>query len=269
MSVMLSPQDLPGRFLEISAAKAAMPWPRILLLGIIAGAYISMGAFLVIVVSKDLPPWFGAGLTSLLSGAVFPVGLILIVLGGGELFTGNCLMTIGWLEKKLSLKQIIANWGLVYGANFCRALLLAFWRWGGGLLQGAAALRAMEIAAAKAGLGGGEIFFRAILCNWMVALAVWLAAAALSVPGKVIAVWIPVMAFVTGSFEHCIANMYFFSAAYLAKTDQAAAALLSPEKLEHLNLSAFAANLAPATLGNIAGAFCLVVMIYYLAYRKN
>jgi formate/nitrite transporter len=268
MSSMLSPPELPGRFLEISAYKASMSWRRTLLLGIIAGAYIGIGAFLVTIVSKDLPPFAGSGLTSLLSGAVFPVGLIMIVIGGGELFTGNCLMVISWLDKKLTLGQIGRNWALVYGANFCGALLLALLLWGGGLLHGATALRAMEIASAKASLSGTEIFFRGILCNWLVALAVWLAAAALSVPGKVVMVWIPVMAFVTGSFEHCIANMYFFSAAWLAKADPAAA-LFSPEKLESLNLSAFLANLAPATLGNIIGASCLVVMIYYLAYRKS
>jgi formate/nitrite transporter len=248
--------------------KAAMSVRRLWFLGIIAGFYISLGAFLVTVISKDLPSGLGAGLTALLSGAIFPVGLILIVIGGGELFTGNCLMVIGRLDKKISLARIGRNWALVYGANFCGALCLALLIWGSGLLQGTMAARTLEIALLKVNLSAGEIFFRAVLCNWLVALAVWLAAASLSVPGKVIMIWIPVMAFVTGSFEHCIANMYFFSAALLVKAGPASLSGLPvpAEKLESLNLNSCLANIVPATLGNVAGAACLVVIIYYLAY---
>ena len=233
---MKFPAELPQCSITASCNKAVLSVRQMLLLGIIAGAYISMGAFLVTVVTRDLTPIIGAGLTSFVAGALFPVGLILIVLGGGELFTGNCLMVTAWIDKQIKGWQILRNWGWVYIANFIGALMLALLVYFSGLLEGSMGVRALEIATGKVNLSFSEVFFRGILCNWLVALAVWLAAAALSVPGKVIMVWIPIMAFVTGSFEHCIANMYFFSAALLAKTN---------------------------------GAVVLVGMLYYVAYQRK
>ena len=267
---MKYPAELPQCSIDSASYKASLSLCQLLLLGAIAGIYISLGAFLVTVVTKDLTPIIGAGLTSLVAGAIFPAGLILIVLGGGELFTGNCLMLVAWIDKQISIRQVMRNWAWVYAANFLGALLLALLVFASGLLEGSMASRALAIAAAKVNLSFSEVFFRGILCNWLVALAVWLAAAALSLPGKVIAIWIPIMAFVTGSFEHCIANMYFFSAALLAKSNTALAAAsgLGPEKLANLSLSGCLANLLPATLGNIVGAAVLVGMLYYTAYKK-
>lgn len=268
---MKLPLELPQCSIASSCNKATLSVKQLLLLGIIAGAYISLGAFLVTVVTRDLAPIIGAGLTNFVSGAIFPVGLILIVIGGGELFTGNCLMVTAWMDKKIRYTDILRNWAWIYVANFIGALMLALLIFYSGLLEGGLAARTFEIAAAKVNLSFSEIFFRGILCNWLVGLGVWLAAAALSVPGKVIMIWLPIMAFVTGSFEHCIANMYFFSAALLAKGNEAAAAMsgISPEKLEALNLTGCFANLAPATLGNIVGAVVLVGMLYYAVYKRQ
>ena len=268
---MRTPAELPQCAINSACAKAILTIKQMLLLGIIAGAYISLGALLVTVVTKDLMPIIGAGLTSFVSGALFPVGLILVVLGGGELFTGNCLMVTAWLNKEIKIGQIWRNWAWVYVANFIGATLLALLVWWSGLLEGSMAIRALEIASAKVNLTFSQVFFRGILCNWLVALAVWVAATSLSVPGKVIMIWVPTMAFVTGSFEHCIANMYFFSAALMAKADPlvVAAANILPEKLANLSVSGCLANILPATLGNIVGAALLVSMLYYTVYRKK
>ena len=266
---MKLPSELAGCSINSACNKAGLSIKQLLLLGIIAGVYISLGAFLVIVVTRDLSPIIGAGLTSLVAGAVFPVGLILIVLAGGELFTGNCLMFTAWVDRKVSAKDIARNWFWVYAANFIGALLLAFLLYYSGFLQGAFAARTLEIAGAKVNLSFGEIFFRAILCNWLVALAVWLAGGASEVINKVIVLWIPIMAFVTGGFEHCIANMFFFSAGLLAKLDGAVAGNMNPTLLANLDISGCVANLVPATLGNIVGAVLMVGMLYYSAYRKK
>ena len=268
---MKFPAELPQCSISSSCNKAVLSVRQMLLLGIIAGAYISLGAFLVTTVTRDLVPIIGAGLTSFVSGAIFPVGLILIVLGGGELFTGNCLMVTACIAKGIKARQVLRNWFWVYVANFIGALLLVVLVYLSGLLDGSMAVRALEIATAKVNLSFSEIFFRGILCNWLVALAVWMAAAALSVPGKVIMLWIPVMAFVTGSFEHCIANMYFLSAGLLANANAAvvAASSIVPEKLAALTPMGCVANLVAATLGNIVGAVVLVGMLYYAAYKRQ
>ncbi len=267
---MKYPAELPQCSINSACNKAVLSIRQMLLLGIIAGCYISLGAFLVTVVTRELAPVIGVGLTNFVAGAIFPVGLILIVLGGGELFTGNCLMITAMVDKQIKAGQVLRNWAWVYVANFIGALMLAVLVFGSGLLEGSIAVRTLEIASAKVNLSFGEVFFRGILCNWLVGLGVWLAAAALSVPGKVIMIWVPVMAFVTGGFEHCIANMYFFSAGLMAKINAAAVAAsrIAPEKLAALTPMGCVNNLLPATLGNIVGAAVLVGMLYYAAYQR-
>jgi formate/nitrite transporter len=265
---MRSPQELPLCALASARAKADLSLSQLFALGVIAGFYIGVGGFLATAATRSLPAMAGAGVSALVFAALFPVALILVVLAGGELFTGNCLMLIAWLRRELTWRSIARNWLWVYLFNLIGALAFTMLLAAGGLLEGAVALRALQIAALKANLPFAEALARGVLCNWLVALAVWLAAASLSVSGKVILIWLPVMTFVACGFEHCIANMYFLSAGLLVKLNPALNAGLPPELLASLDGAGCASNLAAATIGNIIGAALLVVAVYNIAYRR-
>jgi len=133
-----------------------------------------------------------------------------VVAGGAELFTGNNLIAMAWADGKVMCKAVLRNWGIVYVGNFLGAIgiaLLAHWS---GILEmnnGAMAATAKSIVHAKVALPNLEAFFRAILCNTLVCLAVWLCFSARTVTGKILAIICLISAFVALGFEHSIANM--------------------------------------------------------------
>ncbi|MCP4652710.1 MAG: formate/nitrite transporter family protein [Candidatus Omnitrophica bacterium] len=241
------------------------------ILGIFAGVYIGFGAALATLVSSDLARYVGVGLTKVITGGVFSVGLMLVILAGAELFTGNNLMLMSVLDKKVALNKVLGKWALVYIANLIGSVLLAYmmyksdlWK-GGGFLTG---IQALKIANAKVNLTFGAAFFRAIACNWLVCLAVWLALSARTTVGRIFAIFFPIMTFVALGFEHCIANMYFIPMGlFLKGTEAAAAAGLN---LTNLNLGGFlVTNLIPVTIGNIIGGAFFVGTLYWSVYLKQ
>ncbi len=145
-----------------------------------------------------------------MGGSVFTVGLMLVVIGGAELFTGNCLIFTAVLTKDVTMKDMLKNWFFVYFANLAGGLLLVIIMYYSGLWKtsnmgvGAAAL---NTAVAKVNLSFGEAFFRGIGCNWLVSLAVWLAFAGKDTISKIFGIYFPIMAFVASGFEHSVANM--------------------------------------------------------------
>ena len=181
-----------------------------ILLGILAGVFIGLGAMFCTVVTTDAG--LGFGLTKLLGGLAFCLGLILVVVAGAELFTGNTLMTMSWISGRTSFARLLRNWGLVYFANLIGALSLAglvfyTYQWtfdGYGL-----GANALLIANAKVNLSFGSALARGILCNALVCLAIWLCFSARTVTGKILSILFPITAFVAAGFEHSIANMYF------------------------------------------------------------
>ena len=188
-------------------------------------------------------------------------------------------MTVALLEKKITLGAMMKNWSLVYLGNLIGSILLAFIiAKSSGLLDGAVGGTAINIGAAKvskeiAGMGHNYgYFFRAVGCNWLVCLAVMLAMSAKDIAGKVLAIFFPIMAFVTSGFEHAIANMYFIPAAIFAKGfDKAVAASgKSAEALSALNWgSMWTNNLITVTLGNLVGGAILTGAVYWFIYVKG
>ena len=229
-----TPAELTQAACASARAKCAWSLSQLLLMGVLAGAYVAFGGFLYTVVTQDLAQYAGVGVTKFLGGAAFSLGLMLVVIGGGELFTGNCLMPLGTLAGCASPRAVLRNWFWVYVSNWGGALLVAELIHLSGLASGAVGVNVLKIAAAKMSLPMDQAFFRGILCNWLVVLAVWMAMAAQDVIGKIFAIFFPVMAFVASGFEHNIANMYFMALGLLAKGDAAtvAASHLDPGKLD-------------------------------------
>lgn len=260
---------------DIGVKKATNGWTRVFILGILAGAFIAFGAELATVVTFDMSKYVGVGFSKFMFGSVFSVGLMLVVIAGAELFTGNNLMVMSTLERKVSFQRLIARWAWVYIANFVGSMLLVYLMYGTGLWKTAdftVGAKALAIANAKVNLGWVSAFTRGILCNWLVCLAVWMAVSSRNVIGKIFAIYFPIMAFVASGFEHSIANMYFIPyGIYLKSNPAVVAAAHLTGKLSNLNWAGFwINNEIPVTLGNIVGGAFFVGFLYWAVYcNKN
>ena len=256
---------------KVGVGKTTSPWISVFILGILAGAYIGFGGLLATSVTFDLAKHMGTGFTKFLSGSVFSLGLMLVIIAGAELFTGNNLMISSVMTKDITFGKMLKRWGLVYVANFIGSILIVvlfyfsgLWKTGGGAL-GEAAVR---IASGKVTLPFTEALFRAIGCNWIVCLAVWMALSARQTIGKIFAIFFPIMGFVAIGFEHSIANMYFIPTGLFLKDF---AGVSVPEGFNPALLnwgSFFVKNLIPVTIGNIIGGVVFVGMGYWSAYLK-
>ena len=220
---------------------------KMLVLGVLAGAFIAFAG-----VAASIAGTVGGKLAT---AAVFPMGLAMVILGGSELFTGNCLFLLPVLGKKCRALDAARCWIAVYLANLVGAVAVALLVTGCGVLDGIAEA-AIATAAGKASLSFGTAFLRGVLCNFLVCLAVWMAFCAGSAGGKVISLYGPIFLFVLCGFEHSIANMFYLPAGIL---------LSGGAEVTWLD---FLRNLGPVTLGNMAGGCGLGVMLYML-YGKS
>ena len=246
----------------------------------LAGAYIALGGLLAIRVTATMPGEIWGSLTKLVFAGVFPLGLLLVLVCGADLFTGNSLtLAAASFEKRISFLDVLKSGAYSWVGNFIGAMFVAYFlAIASGLIFAHSgesmpwANMAVKIANGKCTIPFGEAFWRAVGCNWLVCLAIYAAAAAEDITGKVIAFWFPVMAFVVIGFEHCVANMFFVPLGIWAGSDPRYLELVANGKAVGLTANwsdFFAYNLVPVTLGNIVGGAILVAGIYALVYRKK
>lgn len=250
-----SPREIAQRVSAVGVEKVGLPLPTLFLLGLLGGAFIGLGAMMFTLVASD--PSLGFAASRLLGGLVFSLGLLLVVVAGAELFTGNNLIVMAWASGRVGTGALLRNWVVVCMANFAGAVALAVLVW----LSGHAALNggrvgdaAVQIATAKAQLPVLEAFFRAVLCNALVCMAVWMAMGGRSVVDKAVAIVFPVTAFVAAGFEHSVANMYLFPLALL---------LGAP-----VSGTDIAGNLLCVVAGNVVGGAVVVAGIYWVVYLR-
>lgn len=267
-----SPKEIASRIENVGVSKSTSDPIRIFALSILAGSFIALGAIFFTVVTYD-SAGVAAGLMRLLGGLAFCLGLILVVVAGAELFTGNNLIVMAYVDGKVSLKQLLTNWGLVFVGNFIGALgilvliyLSGHWQIGGG----AVGAKVLAIANAKVNMTWVEAFTRGMLCNILVCMAVWLCFAGRTVVDKVLAILFPITAFVALGFEHSVANMYFIPAGILAKHHPEFVQLAGNMNLDNLTITSFLFdNLLPVTLGNIIGGSVFVGLFYWFIYLRD
>jgi formate transporter len=262
-----SPREIAEKVETIGVAKAQLPTLQTLMLGVVAGGFIGLGALYFTLVVSDTQLSFAVA--RVLGGVAFSLGLILVVVAGAELFTGNNLLVMAWADRRITTIELLRNWSLVYIANAVGAIGLAvvvYLSHHAGMNNGAVALAYLKIAAAKTALPFGEAFFKGVLCNLLVCLAVWLALAGRSVTDKVLAIVFPISAFVAAGFEHSVANMYFIPLGIFLAGDANPAVGVN---LASVNWHGFVDNLIPVTLGNIVGGSVLVALVYHTIYRRN
>ncbi|MDT8440548.1 MAG: formate/nitrite transporter family protein [Desulfuromonadales bacterium] len=240
------------------------PLSRTLVLSLLAGFYIAFGAELATLVTSDAAEHVGLGISRLLGGSVFSLGLMLVVICGAELFTGNSLLTKTALHGQLPWGKIAENWTVVILGNLAGSLFFAWLMVQSELWQtGRVAEHVLAIAQAKCQLPFEVALIRGILCNWLVCLAVFMATAARDIPGKMLACYMPIMAFVASGYEHSVANMYFIPTGLLLESRLGL-------DLPGLDWSSFfIANLVPVTLGNIIGGVVFVGFAYWFVHLRG
>lgn len=267
-----SPKEIAARIEQAGTVKSQNNPLRTFALAILAGAFIAFGALFYTLVTYDTGG-MAAGVIRLLGGLVFCLGLILVIVAGAELFTGNNLIVMAYVDRKVTLKQLLRNWCIVYIGNFIGAVGIMFLVYLSGHWQigdGALANKVLTIANGKVNLTWMEAFSRGVLCNTLVCLAVWLCFAGRTVVDKVVAIIFPVTAFVAMGFEHCVANMYFIPAGLVLKQQVELGELATNLDLEGLTIAGFVFNnLLPVTLGNILGGSVLVGLFYWFIYLRK
>lgn len=258
----MTPASMELKNERVAETKAKTDVVSALVLSVMAGAFISMGATFMLVVKSDAALPFAA--TQLLGGFAFTLGLFLILAAGAELFTGNCLMVMGPLAGRFSWKRLLASWALVLFGNLVGSVLAAGLVLAAGVASangGAVGEAAITVAEGKAALDWGVAFARAILCNLLVCLAVWVGHAATSVTDKFFSALLPVMAFMAAGFEHCVANMFFLPYALMLQATGTCAG--------SVEIAGVVSNLTATTLGNLVGGVVLVGVSYWFVYGRG
>lgn len=252
-----SPAKIAKKVESLGVSKTHIDTTTLLVLSILAGAFISLGAifFITTITASNL----GFGLTRLIGGISFCLGLILVVIAGAELFTGNNLIAMAWVSKLIKTKDVIRNWILVYIGNVIGCIgtvILLLLSDIDTLNNNAIAKSAINIANSKANLNFTVAFIRGVVCNVLVCLAVWLAMSGRSTIDKILAIIFPITAFVALGMEHSIANWFFLPYGLLLDTQNTISVVGS------IN------NVIAVTLGNIVGGTFMVGGAYWLAYLK-
>jgi formate/nitrite transporter len=261
---------------ESGVKRASTDTVTLLLLSVLAGAFISFGAIFATTVSAgsaDLP--YGVG--RLLTGLAFSVGLILVVIGGAELFTGNNIIVMAWASGKVKSRALLLNWVLAFIGNFAGAFATAGlmfyttqYTFGGG----AVGLAALSTAHAKASLAFVPALTLGIMCNALVCLAVWMCFSARTTVDRVLSIIPPIAAFVAAGFEHSIANIYFIPMGLFIKAGAPDSFWRAIGKtaadFPQLTWGNFlVGNLVPVTIGNIIGGSILVAAVYWFVFLRN
>ncbi len=216
-----------------------------------AGAYVGIGIILILTLGNEAAPLS----RNLIMGCFFGITLTLIIFAGAELFSGHTMfMTFGYLYKKLTIPQVIGDWVACWSGNLIGAMLLGILfaiGGGGGWLNDPASL-VHQIALSKVNSSSIELIARAIICNWLICLAIWMASRTTSDTAKCILIFWCLFAFVAAGFEHGVANMTVFTISILGA------------HAEEVTVLTAWYNLLWVSIGNIIGGAGFIGCAYYL-----
>ena len=260
-----SPKEIAQRVETIGVSKARLPLLSMVMLGILAGAFIGLGALYYVLVVSD--PALGFAARRVLGGVAFSLGLILVIVAGAELFTGNNLLVMAWADHQITTRELLINWLVICAANFVGAVGVAALVCLSGhpaMNDGLVADQYLRIAAAKCALPFWSAFFKGVLCNILVCIAVWMALAGRSVIDRAVAIIFPISAFVAAGFEHSVANMFFIPMGLMLK-----AAGYQADQAQMLTWFGLWHNLLPVILGNLIGGSVFVGLVYHVIYRHG
>lgn len=267
-----NPSEIADNYLEIGVKKVNTPILKLFILSILAGMFI---AFAAVGSNTGGSIIENAGISKIINSAIFPAGLAMVVVAGSELFTGNCLLIIPLLEKKINIKSMIKCLIVVYSGNFLGSVLIAFLTFYGNqysLFNNYVAVTTVKVAASKTSMSFHSALILGFLCNFLVCIAVWIAFAGKTVTDKIIGVFFPIMLFIVSGFEHSIANMYYISAGLLAKQNEIYINIFNELSIDLSNITLnnfIFKNLIPVTLGNILGGFFVGFSYWFVFLNKK
>jgi formate transporter len=285
----IMPPDMAARAEESGVRRASTDLLTVLVLSVLAGAFISFGAIFATTVSAETLPVIATngatavsaglpyGVTRLLTGVVFSLGLILVVVGGAELFTGNNLIVMAWASGKVKTRNLLLNWLVAFVGNCFGAVATAglmFYTTQYTFGAGAVGLVALTTANSKAALAFVPALTLGIMCNALVCLAVWMCFSARTTIDRVVTIIPPIAAFVAAGFEHSIANVYFIPMGLFIKAGATNSFWKSIGRtaadFPELTWTNFLfGNLIPVTIGNIIGGSVLVAAVYWFVYLRK
>lgn len=272
----LAPADIAVLAEDLGVKKAKQDNATLFGLAVLGGAFVALGGLFASVAIAGAADHLPYGVTRLLMGVTFSLGLVMVVIAGAQLFTSDALMIMAWASGRLKTRRMLQVWTTVWLGNFAGAIgtaLLVFLAGHYNFGHGEVGSMALYLASAKSRLPVEQAFFLGILCNVLVCLAVWLSLAAKTTTGKILAILIPITAFVASGFEHCVANMFFIPYALLIKWGAPDSfwtnSGLDPATAANIPVDQFIINLGAVTLGNWVGGALLVGTIYWLIYRRG
>lgn len=241
-----------NNYIEIAKNKINNKYLKTLVLGIFSGILLSFAAVASTVASSMITNY---SISKLLAALIFPMGLILIILLKTELFTGNSLMVIPLLEKKITIKELLRNWLLVYLGNLLGSIIMAL------LISNTTVGDTIKITFTnitnnKIAITFSNCLVMGLLCNFLVCTAVYLSTIASNILEKIVVIFIPIFIFIILSLEHSVANMFYLSIGYILNNNFSIIDLITK-------------NLLPVTLGNIIGGTLLGFIIWYLREQKK
>lgn len=260
---MNSPAEVAKNYIATGKAKTQQSFLKLLVLGLLAGAFIALAGVGSSAASASIAV---PSVAKLVGALIFPVGLTMVLVAGSELFTGNTLIIIPVLAKEATWGGMLRNWVIVYIANLIGSIIVAFLMVNAhtpSLYSNELAAVIVKTAQAKVNLSFGDAFIRGILANFLVCIAVWISFAAKDVAGKFWGLFMPIMLFVLCGYEHSIANMYYIPAGIFAAAEYG----IDPGTLNWGSF--FVKNLLPVTLGNIVGGSVLVGLPYWFVYLRQ
>ncbi len=258
----LTPAATEAKVEKVAETKAAMPAARCFVSAMLAGAFIGFGAMYFCTFLGD--PTLPFGVQRTVGGLCFCLGLVLVLCCGAELFTGNILMVCARASKKISGAALARSWALVWLGNLAGSLVavaLVFFANVQGMNGGEVGEAFVSVAAGKVALDPLTLFVKAVMCNILVCLAVWIGLSAKTVADKVLGILLPISAFVACGFEHCVANMFFLPMGFALNGAGFGAA-------GAITVGGMVYNIALATVGNIVGG-AIVGAAYWFVYRRK
>ncbi|MCL1950630.1 MAG: formate/nitrite transporter family protein [Turicibacter sp.] len=256
MNDMLTAQELSDATITLGVYKTGKSSGKVFLSAILAGMFIALGYVGYLSITGLFE---NTNIGRIVGALAFPIGLMLILIAGADLFTSNVLIHMALFKKKISVGKVLKNLGIVWLGNLTGSLIFVFLIYFSGLFSSVnnegLYHYTTHLGEYKVHLGIGEMFFRAILCNFLVAGTAYMTYASRSVPGKVLCTILPIWVFVLTGFEHVVANMFVIPITYLLS--------------DHITLGQVFYNLIPVTIGNLVGGIIIAGAYYVLSTHKS
>lgn len=270
MDCYLSPEQIKEYTVETGVKKAENSFKKSFLLSFMGGMFISLAAIGSLIASCTIDNY---SLSSLIAGIVFAAGLMMVVIAGGDLFTGNVLIVLAVLQKRITALKMLKNLTITFLGNLAGALFVVLLVHGSGILHNANGILVQKLvlkAAQKIDYSFDQAFVLGVLCNLLVSLAVWMSYSAKDTGGKVLACLFPILLFIIGGYEHIVANMYYIPAGVIAvmSDNYASLSAISSDIIANLTFDGIISNFIPVTLGNLVGGL-VIGGVYANIYKSK